>query len=730
MTAFQLFCDSTSLAVSANASPTRDFYALLEQMRQAVDAGDPAWANCETIKDYAAICFWAMRKLEYGFATQAFATLEAESAHALRVLDVGSGVVPLCNWMSRRGHEVTAIDPARSDIEFLISSDVNAFYGSSVRYETGRAEQLPFPDESFDVATCISVLEHVAPGNDRLALWEIARVLKPGGHLILTLDVAPALREQPGEQLWPADWRRHAQPFSHQALGRLLQYVGDCLDVSQADVPDALASLDWETVHAFWRDTQAHDRRIDAVREYVAAGSVLRRRACGVGVTRDEAVKAYLEGQSALEERLVYFQQHANERLQLVNQLDAQLKAFDGRRNPANLSESAEPPDSTTRTLARLELLEQRLEELAGRLSVPGQVDGRGPADGRHDAPGKQFEQQNELRILRSQLHAAEATAEARLRVIEEQQRALDAYRRTRPRETLARWLAPRIGVLYQYPPRLMHIPGHYSRKAPLDAPPRLSIVTPTFNQAQFVERTIQSVLSQGYGSLEYIIQDGGSTDETLDILERYRESLRHVESGPDGGIAGGLNRGFTRATGEIIAYLNSDDFLLPGALNYVASYFARYPEVDVVYGHRVVVDEYDGEVGRWVLPPHDDEALSWGDYVPQETLFWRRRIWDKVGGAVDESFRFAVDWDLLLRFRDAGARITRLPRFLGAFRVHPHQKTSSEIESVGREEMRRLRTRTLGRQVTDAEVARALQPYFRRHIICHKLYRLGVFRY
>jgi hypothetical protein len=151
---------------------------------------------------------------------------------------------------------------------------------------------------------------------------------------------------------------------------------------------------------------------------------------------------------------------------------------------------------------------------------------------------------------------------------------------------------------------------------------------------------------------------------------------------------------------------------------------------VDVVYGHRVVVDEYDGEVGRWVLPPHDDEALSWGDYVPQETLFWRRRIWDKVGGAVDESFRFAVDWDLLLRFRDAGARITRLPRFLGAFRVHPHQKTSSEIESVGREEMRRLRTRTLGRQVTDAEVARALQPYFRRHIICHKLYRLGVFRY
>ena len=143
-----------------------------------------------------------------------------------------------------------------------------------------------------------------------------------------------------------------------------------------------------------------------------------------------------------------------------------------------------------------------------------------------------------------------------------------------------------------------------------------------------------------------------------------------------------------------------------------------------------MIIDEHDAEIGRWVLPPHDDAVLSWADYVPQETLFWRRRIWDRIGGAVDESFRFAVDWDLLLRFREAGARFVRLPRFIGAFRVHPHQKTSAEMEAVGAAEMDRLRERSLGRRVTPTEIDRALRPYLRRHIVYHKLYRLGLLRH
>ena len=104
------------------------------------------------------------------------------------------------------------------------------------------------------------------------------------------------------------------------------------------------------------------------------------------------------------------------------------------------------------------------------------------------------------------------------------------------------------------------------------------------------------------------------------------------------------------------MAWLNSDDLLLPGALFYVAEYFRKHPEVDVIYGHRIIINEDNRETGRWVLPPHNDNMLQWADYVPQETMFWRRDLWDKVGGYVDESFQFAMDWELILRFRNAGA--------------------------------------------------------------------------
>ena len=102
------------------------------------------------------------------------------------------------------------------------------------------------------------------------------------------------------------------------------------------------------------------------------------------------------------------------------------------------------------------------------------------------------------------------------------------------------------------------------------------------------------------------------------------------------------------------MAWINSDDFYLPGALAFVADYFAWHPDVDVLYGHRVLVDEQSREIGRWFLPKHDPEVLRLNDFVPQETLFWRRRIWDRVGG-IDPSYKFALDWDLLLRFQAAG---------------------------------------------------------------------------
>jgi glycosyltransferase involved in cell wall biosynthesis len=256
---------------------------------------------------------------------------------------------------------------------------------------------------------------------------------------------------------------------------------------------------------------------------------------------------------------------------------------------------------------------------------------------------------------------------------------------------------------------------------------PVISIVTPSYNQGAFLAETMASILNQHYPALEYIVQDGGSTDGSAAVLAQYRSLLTHCESAPDRGQAHAINRGFQRATGAILAYLNSDDLLLPGTLRYVARYFSDHPRVDVVYGHRIIIDAAGGEVGRWILPPHQDEALLWRDYIPQETLFWRRSLWDRVGGMVDENLQFALDWDLLLRFHRAGARFVRLPCFLGAFRVHPQQKTATHLHNVGAREVEQLQARYHGRTVSEPEINRRVRHYLRQHWVYERLYHLGL---
>lgn len=282
----------------------------------------------------------------------------------------------------------------------------------------------------------------------------------------------------------------------------------------------------------------------------------------------------------------------------------------------------------------------------------------------------------------------------------------------------------PRIGRLAHYPARPLRVPASYRRVQLPTSPPTVSIVTPSFQHGRFIERTIQSVVHQGYPALEYVVQDGGSTDGSLEIIERYADHLTHWRSEPDRGHSEALNRGFGLTSGDVMGWLNSDDLLLPGSLAYVAGFLERHPEVDVVYGNRLMIDDCDGEIGAWILPPHDDFALTLADYIPQETLFWRREIWEAAGGYIDESFTYALDWDLLLRFRAAGARMVRLPRFLGAFRVHEEQRTSVGY-SVGLQEMARLRTRAHGRPVPLDEVNQGLRPYLRRHVRAHLRQRL-----
>ncbi|MCX7217340.1 MAG: glycosyltransferase [Burkholderiales bacterium] len=291
------------------------------------------------------------------------------------------------------------------------------------------------------------------------------------------------------------------------------------------------------------------------------------------------------------------------------------------------------------------------------------------------------------------------------------------------PLHRMSEIIRPRLGNLNQYQARPLGL--RPNDQISLHACPRISIVTPSYKQGDYIERTIQSVFEQTYPNLQYFVQDGGSIDGTVDVLKRYEEKLSGWASEKDSGQSQAINLGFTHTDGEIMAWLNSDDLLLPGALHTVADYFNRNPDVDVVYGNRLLIDQNDMEIGRWILPGHDSDVLSWADYIPQETLFWRRRIWEKVGGKIDESFLFAMDWDLLVRFREAGAKFGHIPQFLGAFRIHNHQKTSAAINEIGRLEMDRIRERILGRIPQHKEIRKAVLPYLVKHIVVDMVFRV-----
>ena len=224
---------------------------------------------------------------------------------------------------------------------------------------------------------------------------------------------------------------------------------------------------------------------------------------------------------------------------------------------------------------------------------------------------------------------------------------------------------------------------------------PQIAIVTPSYDQPAFIESTMLSVLNQKYPKLLYVVQDGGSPEPTPQIIARYGDRLTAWVSARDGGQSDAVRRGFDRLAGrlgpdDVMAWLNSDDFVNPRALLCVGEYFATHPRVDAIYGHRLIINAHDEEIGRWILPRHHPRSLEWIDYVPQETLYFRKRAWDLVGG-VDPSFHFALDWDLLARFTRAGLRVVRLPYFLGSFRTHAAQKTTHFRRAQGHQARQRL---------------------------------------
>jgi glycosyltransferase involved in cell wall biosynthesis len=184
---------------------------------------------------------------------------------------------------------------------------------------------------------------------------------------------------------------------------------------------------------------------------------------------------------------------------------------------------------------------------------------------------------------------------------------------------------------------------------------PLISIVTPSYNQARFIEDTLRSVVSQAYPRTEHIVVDGGSTDGSVDIIRRYAPHLRSWVSEPDRGQSHAINKGLAQAQGEILTWLNSDDTYLPGALDEVGRFFAGHPDVDLVYGDYVYTD-VDGRPmrRRHVFDTIGYESLLYHDYLGQPAVFFRRSLFEKVG-PLDESLHYCMDWDLFLRMWRVG---------------------------------------------------------------------------
>lgn len=208
---------------------------------------------------------------------------------------------------------------------------------------------------------------------------------------------------------------------------------------------------------------------------------------------------------------------------------------------------------------------------------------------------------------------------------------------------------------------------------------PKISIVTPSLNQGRYIERTIQSVLSQDYPNLEYLVLDGGSSDHTLDILKRYSGRVKWI-SEKDSGQTNAINKGLSMANGEIFAYLNADDLFLPGTLNRVARQFLKRPDAMWLTGKCLIIDEHDREVRRLItaykniwLGIHHPSLLLITDYISQPATFWRADIMAETG-LFDENLHYAMDYEYWLRL-SIKYPLTILPEYLAAFRVHADSK-------------------------------------------------------
>lgn len=225
---------------------------------------------------------------------------------------------------------------------------------------------------------------------------------------------------------------------------------------------------------------------------------------------------------------------------------------------------------------------------------------------------------------------------------------------------------------------------------------PRISIITPSFNQAAYLERTIVSVLEQGYPNLEYIIIDGGSSDGSVEIIRKYENRLFYWVSEPDLGQSHAINKGLKRATGDWVGWQNSDDIFYPGAFDSLARQAARAPHADLIIGNMFLIDKVDKALRdiNYVRPTYG-AMLAEGMVLANQATFWRRRVHEEIG-YLDETLDCAFDYEWFLRLLH-GRRASHVNEAWGALRIHEDTKTSNRQAVFAAEFQRVLQ----GRQVS-----------------------------
>jgi glycosyltransferase involved in cell wall biosynthesis len=257
----------------------------------------------------------------------------------------------------------------------------------------------------------------------------------------------------------------------------------------------------------------------------------------------------------------------------------------------------------------------------------------------------------------------------------------------------------------------------------------KISIVTPSYNQGRFLREAMESVLGQGIQGLEYLVLDGGSQDESVDIIQEYAPRLAYWRSSPDAGQSAAIQEGFLRSSGDILAWLNADDVLLPGALRQVLQIFQENPMVRFLYGSCELIDASGRHIRTLREPCYKNEwQLYVRSCVPQSSAFWRRDLYFEVGG-LDTSLHYAMDYDLWFRF----ARQTTpsiIPEILSRQRQHGETKTSSNTSAMDAE--KELVRRRFFSQLPNPAMRKIQSGLWRLHRIITKAvdgcYRAGTF--